>query len=60
MTPHVCKCAECGREMPWHIEATEHSHKCVDCGLEYTPLGTDEDCPRCGCDGYPPTQGEKP
>jgi hypothetical protein len=28
-----------------------HSHQCGRCRKEYTPVGSDEDCPSCGYDG---------
>lgn len=32
----------------------EHTHRCIRCQYEYTPLeGQSEDCPVCGCDGTP-------
>lgn len=27
------------------------THKCVKCLHSYTPVGANEDCPHCGCDG---------
>ena len=29
----------------------EHSHRCIKCFHRYTPEGSNEDCPKCGCDG---------
>lgn len=39
---------------------TGHSHQCCRCAHAYSPrAGESEDCPKCGCDGVKPTEGEQ-